>query len=250
MLKLSTIIITLNEERNIRRCLESVKAVSDEIIVMDSLSTDGTESICKEFGVRFVSQKWLGYSEQKNAANLLAKNDWILSIDADEQLSQELMHSISELDNVPDNSVFSFNRLTNYCGSWIHHCGWYPDAKIRIFNRNKAEWQGAVHESLKYVDHVEIQKLNGDLFHYSYYTLSEHLRQADKFTDITAQEAFLRKKKSSKFKILCNPCWKFFKDFVLKGGFLDGHAGYVVCKVSAFATFLKYQKLYDLQKRV
>ena len=124
-MKLTAVIITKNEERNIARCLESLKDVADEIVVVDSLSTDSTEEICKSFNVKFIQQEWLGYSDQKNFANSLATNDWILSIDADEELSDELKNSILEIKNkdISDDNVFSMNRLTNYCGHWIRHCG-------------------------------------------------------------------------------------------------------------------------------
>ena len=143
MKKISATIITLNEEDKIRRCIESLNGIVDEIIVVDSLSTDATKSICEEFGIRFIEQKWLGYSEQKNLANRLATNDWILSIDADEALSEELKKSILKLkeSETDDNIVFSFNRLNNYCGKWIHHSGFYPDKKIRIWNRNVGKWE-------------------------------------------------------------------------------------------------------------
>ena len=154
MKKLSATIITLNEEDKIRQCIESLQEVADEIVVVDSMSTDATKSICEEFGVMFIEQKWLGYSEQKNLANKLASHDWILSIDADEVLSDELKKSILEIKNIDIDIdtdtdtdidtdtdtdidiVFSFNRLNNYCGKWIHHGGFYPDRKIRIWNRN------------------------------------------------------------------------------------------------------------------
>ena len=151
MKKISATIITLNEEDKIRPCIESLKDVADEIVVVDSLSTDATKSICEELGVKFIEQKWLGYSEQKNLANSLATNDWILSIDADEIISDELRMSILKIKetDTPNNTVFSFNRLNNYCGKWIHHCGLYPDRKIRIWNRNIGKWEGYIHEEEK-----------------------------------------------------------------------------------------------------
>ena len=149
---LTAVIITKNEERNILRCLNSLLDVADEIVVVDSGSTDRTEEICNSFNVKFVQQEWLGYSEQKNFANNLASNDWILSIDADEELSEKLKNSISELKNqrLSDDEVFSMNRLTNYCGHWIRHCGWYPDRKIRIWNRTVGKWQGEIHETIEF----------------------------------------------------------------------------------------------------
>ncbi|MBR4803967.1 MAG: hypothetical protein IK032_04945, partial [Bacteroidales bacterium] len=148
-----------------------------------------------------------------------------------------------------DNQVFAVNRLTNYCGHWIHHCGWYPDRKIRLFNRTKKQWTGTIHEILTdTAEPTETQLLAGDLHHYSYHTVEDHIRQADKFTTLTAQEAYEKGKKASVVAIVFRPRWKFFRDYIFKGGFLDGYAGYQVCKISAFATFLKYSKLRMLHK--
>src|SRR6516225_8076489 len=142
MTSVSIVIITFNEEKNIRRCLESVKEIADEIVVVDSLSTDHTKSICKEFGVRFIEQKFLGYIEQKNFALDQAKYDYVLSLDADEAISKELVKSIQEVKQNPESDGYRMNRLTNFCGKWIKHGSWYPDTKLRVFNRKKARWGG------------------------------------------------------------------------------------------------------------
>lgn len=252
MKKLSVIIITFNEERNIRRCIESVKDLADEMIVVDSMSTDSTEKICNTLGVRFISQKWLGYSEQKNFANSLASNDWVFSIDADEAVSEELAASIAgfKRSDCTDRDVFSMNRLTNYCGHWIRHCGWYPDRKIRIWNRNVGRWKGEIHETIEFAQTVEEHRLNGNLNHYSYNSIEGHIRQADKFTTLTAEDAFEKGKRcDSIWKLRIKTFWKFFHDYVFKLGFLDGYYGYVVCKISAFATFMKYSKLHEKTKQ-
>lgn len=250
-MKISAVIITKNEERNIGRCLESLQGVADEIVIVDSGSTDKTQEICARYVVRFVSQEWLGYGMQKNFANSLAENDMILSLDADEALSERLRESILEIKSRDEEkkTVYKVNRLTNYCGKWIRHCGWYPDAKVRLFNRKFAEWKGEIHETLVYPEDTNAARLKGDLYHYSYYSIEEHIKQADKFTTLTAAAAFERGKKFYFIALLINPEWKFFKDFILKGGFLDGYYGYIVCKISAFATFLKYTKLKELHKQ-
>ena len=248
---ISVVIITHNEERNILRCLNSVQDVADEIVVVESGSTDNTEKICKEFGVKFVHQDWLGYAGQKNYANSLASNDWILSIDADEELSDELKHSILKYKNqhIPHIMVFSMNRLTNYCGHWIHHCGWYPDRKIRLWNRRVGQWQGEIHETIEFSEETKEKVLQGDLNHYSYYSIEDHIRQADKFTTITAMEAFKKGKRcNSIWKLRIKTGWKFIHDYFFALGFLDGYYGYIVCKISAFATFMKYSKLHELTK--
>ncbi|MBQ6726415.1 MAG: glycosyltransferase family 2 protein [Bacteroidales bacterium] len=245
-MKLSAVIITHNEERNIVRCLDSLQSIADEVVVVDSGSTDKTEELCRKYDVRFEKHPWEGYSEQKNFADSLATNDWIFSIDADEALSDTLRNSIIALkhNEISDTDVFLVNRLTNYCGHWIHHCGWYPDRKIRLFNRNAKRWTGTIHETLADTATATAETLlAGDLLHYSYYSVEDHIRQADKFSTLTAKEAFRKGRKASAAAIWFKPKWKFFKDFVIKGGFLDGYAGYQVCKISAFATFMKYSKL-------
>ena len=140
MIKLSSVIITFNEERNIGRCIESLAGIADEIVVVDSGSTDDTEAICRSFGVKFIEHTFEGYGEQKNFAVSHCSFEYILSLDADEALSIELKESISALKNKWDKDGYSFNRLTNYCGKWVHYCGWYPDSKLRLFKKNKGKW--------------------------------------------------------------------------------------------------------------
>lgn len=246
--KLSAVIITYNEERNVDRCIHSLQGVVDEILAIDSLSTDRTKSICTKLGVRFYEQPWLGYSEQKNQGNALAKFDYVLSIDADEALSDELKKSILELKQKGFSGAYRFNRLTNYCGQWIHHSGWYPDAKVRIFNRNQVKWTGAIHETLT-LENTQVQPLKGDLLHYSYYTEAEHYRQIEKFTNIAAQDYFEKNKKVPTIKLWLSPAAKFIRDYVIKRGFLDGKAGLKICLLSAKTTYLKYYKLKQLLKK-
>lgn len=248
-MKLTTVIITLNEEQNIGRCLASVRDFSDEIVVIDSLSTDKTEEVCSEFGVRFVKQKWLGYSEQKNLGNNLASNDWIFSIDADEAVSSELNKSILELKNqeIDDDKAFIVNRLTNYCGKWIRHCGWYPDSRIRLWNRKVGRWVGDIHEVIDFQKDTKNSVLKGDLLHYSYKNIEDHIRIANKYTSLIAQEKFKKGKKSSFVKMYLSPPFAFVRDFIFKGGFLDGKRGFAICRINAFSTYLKYLKLWELQ---
>lgn len=244
MTKLSVVIITLNEERNIARCLQSVAGLTDDIVVVDSGSTDLTESICKTFGVRFYIRPWEGYAETKNYANTLAKNSLILSLDADEALSDELYTSIAEVLKNQKASVYSMNRITNYCGKWIKHGGWYPDKKIRLFNYEAGTWSGTlIHETIQLTNGSPVVHLKGDILHFSYHSISDHVAQADKFTSLTALKAFNNGKKSSILRIIISPIVKFLRDFIFKGGFLDGYYGFVIAYISAFATFLKYTKL-------
>lgn len=250
---ISAVIITLNEEANISRCLASLQGVADEVIIVDSFSKDKTEEISKNFSfVKFYQQEWLGYSAQKNYANTLATHDTILSIDADEVLSTELTKSILQIKQSESETskVYEVSRLTNYCGSWIKHCGWYPDKKIRIFNKQSVKWQGElVHETLFLPENTQIITLKGDLLHYSYKSSTDHIERINKYSTLTAKEAFNRGKKSSCFDIWFRPKWRFFRDYIIKRGFLDGYAGYQVCKMSAYITFSKYIKLREYVKK-
>jgi glycosyltransferase involved in cell wall biosynthesis len=248
MTKLSVVIITLNEERNIGRCLQSVKDIADEMLVVDSFSTDRTREICESFGAKFIAVKWKGYSGQKNHGNRLAAHDWILSVDADEALSDELRSAIVEWKKSPVPAFARFNRLTNYCGKWIRYCGWYPDQKLRIFNRKLALWEGEVHEKLHYDRNIAVTHLKGDLLHYSYYTMEEHIAQTNKFSSIGAKQLVERGKKVHAAKLAISPAVKFFRNYVLKRGFMDGYHGYMICRMAALHTFLKYAKARHLQQ--
>ncbi len=250
MSTLSAVIITLNEERNIGRCIDSLKNVADEIIVVDSGSVDSTEAICEEKGARFFYHEWEGYIEQKNYANSLAKYPYVLSIDADESLSDELRASIL---NAKDNFAadgYEMNRLTNYCGKWIKHGGWYPDRKLRLFRLDTFEWGGErIHENvIRKQDTVKIEGLSGDLHHYSYYDIAQHIAQANHFTNMTATLAVEKGKRAGMLKIIFSPAVKFIKDYIIRLGFLDGYYGYVVSRISAQATFMKYAKIRQMRK--
>jgi glycosyltransferase involved in cell wall biosynthesis len=248
MTKLSVVIITFNEERNIARCLDSVKAVADEIVVVDSFSTDRTREISGKHQVRFFEEKWRGYSGQKNHGHQLAENEWILSIDADEALSEALQKAIIQWKNQPQPVFAKFNRLTNYCGKWIRHCGWYPDPKLRIFNKTQACWEGEVHEQLVYKKDLPVIHLKGDMLHYSYYSIEEHIAQTNKFSSIGARQLVSKGKKIPFSKTLINPSVKFFRNYILKLGFLDGFYGFFICRMAALQTFLKYSKARQMQK--
>lgn len=252
-MQISAVIITFNEEENIASCIESIEEVCDEIVVVDSLSTDKTIEIAEKHPkVKVYSQKWLGYVDQKNYANSLTTFNTIFSIDADELLSKQLKESILKLKELDENlfKVYEVSRLTNYCGSWIKHCGWYPDKKIRIFNKQSVKWQGElVHETLFLPENTQIITLKGDLLHYSYKSSTDHIERMNKYSTLTAKEAFNRGKKSSCFDIWFRPKWRFFRDYIIKRGFLDGYAGYQVCKMSAYITFSKYIKLREYVKK-
>ena len=244
----SAVIITFNEERNIGRCLESLRGVADDIVVVDSGSADRTEEICRSHGVNFIRQVWLGYSAQKNFANGRARNDWILSIDADEALSDGLKRSILELKAKGALRICRFARLTNYCGHWVRYGGWYPDHKVRLFDRRTAKWEGALHEELRGFARSEVVLLEGDCLHYSYHTVEDHHRQADRFTTLAAGELFRRGRRAGFWRLHLSPAWKFVLDYFLRMGFLDGSAGFRIAWISAGATRMKYLKLERLRR--
>ncbi|GAA4306373.1 glycosyltransferase family 2 protein [Aestuariibaculum suncheonense] len=250
MIKLSGVIITFNEERNIEKCLQSLVNVVDEIVVVDSFSTDNTKAICTRYKVKFVEQKFLGYIEQKNFALTQASYDYIVSLDGDEALSETLQQSILKLkDNWTLNGYYS-NRFNNFCGQWIKYSDWYPNKKLRVFDRRKAEWKGKdIHETIQLTNSKKIGFLKGDILHYTYQTYSEFNLKTEHFSSISAKAYFDLGKTSSIWKILFNPTWAFFKAYFLRLGFLDGLNGFVICVQTANITFLKYTKLRELEKQ-
>lgn len=248
--KLSVVIITFNEEKNIERCLNSVRNVADEITVVDSLSTDKTKEICRRFGVNVFDQPFLGHVEQKNFAITKATYPHILSLDADEALDSTLINSILAVKENWDSDAYSMNRLTNYCGRWIKHCGWYPDKKLRLWDSSKGKWQGInPHDEYKLQNGSKIKHLRGDILHYSYNSISDHIKQVNYFTDILSKSSLKQGKNTNLFKIIFSPIFKFFRDYIFKLGFLDGYYGFLICVISAHATFLKYAKMKQFQNK-
>ncbi len=244
MIALSVVIITLNEEKNIERCIRSVQSVADEIVVVDSLSADDTVAIARRLGAKIVLQRFLGHLEQKNFATEQAKYDWVLSIDADEELSAELAEEIKKIKSNPTAQAYHFNRLNNYCGHWIKHGGWYPDRKIRLYNRKAGTWKGEnPHDRWTLHDNNERPSLlKGDLLHYSYSSISDHLKKIEKYSDIAARQKVNKGEDCSILKIWLGPKWKFVKDYIIRLGFLDGYWGYIVCKLSSMENLAKYAK--------
>ncbi len=247
MPKISVVIITLNEEKNIGLCIDSVAGIADEIIVVDSFSSDKTEEIVTNKGVKLIKHGFEDYVKQHEFADQQASYDHILTIDADERLSAELSESISQVKKYWNNDGYSMNRMTNYCGTWIKHSGWYPDLKLRLYDRRKGKWTGyKIHERFTLIEGCSKGYLKGDILHYSFHSLTQHITQANKFTDLTALAAYENGKRSNNFKILINPLFKFIRDYFFHFGFLDGFYGFVICSISAHATFLKYAKLKQL----
>lgn len=249
MQKISAVIITFNEEKNLARCIKSVKPVADEIIVLDSFSTDRTVAIARRAGATVYQQSFRGYKEQKNAALELASSDYILSLDADEALSVELINSILLEKEKFTARAYFMNRCNYYCGRFIHHGLWYPDRKLRLFDKRIAYWGGVnPHDKIFLIEQTKTSHLRGDLFHYSYHTVEEHKKRNDEISTIAAESLFVSNKTPHFYKIFLSPAWTFIKGYLFKLGFLDGRHGFTIAKYTARQSFLKYKKLHQLRK--
>lgn len=243
MAKISACIISYNEEKKIEGCLKSLEGVVDEIIIVDSLSTDRTLEIAQKYTDKIFDQKFLGHIEQKNLAITKASHDWILSLDCDEQLTDELRESILKIkNNLEDADAYKVARRTFYVYRWLNHC-WYPDHKIRLFNKNTAHWAGTNPH-----DHIELSgsnvvTLKGDLLHYSFDSISEHIQTLDSFTEIGANEIIRKNKSVNILSPWTHGLWTFLKLYLFKRGFMDGYAGLVVAVLSGMHAFVKYNKV-------
>lgn len=241
MMKISATIITLNEELNIARAIESLRCC-DEIVVVDSNSIDRTCEIAANLGARVIDNPFPGYAKQKNFASEQAANDWILSIDADEALSEALEAEIWQIKkHGAQHDGYTFPRLAQYLGRWILHSGWHPDRKVRLYNRTKAEWVGDyVHESVRV--RGRIGHLEGNLLHFTCDSLSQHLRTLDSYTTLAAQQMIDQKRRIGWTELLLDPPWTFFRTYFLQRGFLDGAEGLAIAYMAAYYNFLKYAK--------
>ena len=242
MEKISATIITFNEEKNIERCLNSLQGVADEIIVVDSFSKDKTKEICQKYNVQFFERHFKDYSDQKNFAIEQTKYNLILSLDADEELTDKLKKSITRVKNNNNSDGYYFNRITNYCGKWIKHSGWYPNHQLRLWNKDQGKWVGIIHEKLTLVK-MRTAHIKGDLLHYSYYSYSQHLMQIDKYSELQSKELHEKGRKVSWLKIITAPFFRFIRHYIIKLGFLDGGVGFIISINSAYGQFLKYIKL-------
>ena len=248
VMKISAIVITFNEEENIGDALRSLKW-ADEIIVVDSESTDRTVEIARRFTDKVIIRSWPGYSAQKNFAHTQAAHDWIFSLDADERVSDELAGEIETLKHKtePEVAGYEMPRLTNYMGRWIKHSGWYPDYKLRLYDRRNAEWVGDyVHESVK-VDGAT-KKLRGDILHYTVSSASDHHRRIDRYTTLAASQAHSEGKRASFASLIFSPAATFIRSYILKLGFMDGVEGFAIARFAAYYAFLKNLKLWERQK--
>ena len=240
--KLSVTMIACNEEKRVRAALESVKW-ADEIVVVDSFSADRTVEICREYTEKVYQIAWRGYVEQKNIATEHASHDWILNIDADEVVSAELAAEIQQTLAAPDCVGYFMPRRTYYLGGWIRHCGWYPDAKLRLFDKRAGKWVGkALHEKIHITGRAG--HLRHDLYHYTYEDIADHLKTINNYTGIAASQ---KTGSVSGTGILLRTVAAFLKKYLLKQGFRDGTRGLIVCLLSAFTVAVKYAKLWERQ---
>jgi glycosyltransferase involved in cell wall biosynthesis len=249
MKPLSAVIITSNEEANIGRCIDSLWYVADEIIVLDSFSSDNTVSIAKERRAIVKQEMFAGYKEQKNRALKLTKYDYVLSLDADEALSPELISAILKVKKDFQFKAYSMNRYNHYCGRFIKHGLWYPDRKIRLFDKRIATWGGMnPHDKIVLREDNKVQFLKGDILHYTFNTIEEHLERNERMSSIAAQAIFDSGKKKHWSKIILSPLWSFINGYFLRLGFLDGYYGWIIAIQNAHLSFLKYQKLQRIKK--
>ncbi|MGC2528364.1 MAG: glycosyltransferase family 2 protein [Candidatus Acidiferrum sp.] len=242
MNRLSVCLITLNEEHNLPRALASLHEIADEIVVVDSGSTDRTEAIAREHGAAFFERAWTNYSEQKNFAAERAQNDWILSLDADEELSSPLKTSLLDWKkHEPKFSVYEMARKTWYLGAWVEHSGWYPDFQRRLYRRETAQFSGIIHEALRFEG--QTGRLLGDLLHYTVRSFADHEAKVERYTTLAAQQMFDAGKRSWKSAMWLATPWSWFQNYFLRSGFLDGYRGALISQMAARSVRLKYAKL-------
>jgi glycosyltransferase involved in cell wall biosynthesis len=247
MNRLSACLITLNEEHNLPRALASLREIADQIVVVDSGSTDRTEEIAREYGAEFLTRPWTDYSEQKNYAASCAQNEWILSLDADEELSSALQTSLLDWKKrAPQFCVYEMARRTWYLGAWIKHSGWYPDFQRRLYLRGEAQFSGIIHEALRFDGSPG--RLYGDLLHYTIRSFAEHETKVARYTTLAAQQMYAAGKRNWRAAMWFATPWSWFHNFVLRGGFLDGYRGALIAQMAARAIRVKYRKLGQLTR--
>ena len=250
MPKISAVIITYNEESCIDKCLASLDGIADEIIVVDSFSTDATEEICKKYNVRFVKHKFEGYRDQKNFALSLATHRKILSLDADEALSDKLRESILSVKEKWEYDGYLFNRRNTYCGKWIKHSEWYPNRQLRLFYSDKGKFGKLnIHEKFIMSNGAKVCRLEGDILHRTCISAQHHIDKMTLYSNIAAEEYHKAGIKAWIFTPHIHYIWGFFRIYFINRGFLDGRDGLIICSVYAKSTFHKYKKLRYLNKK-
>ena len=245
-MELSVVIITRNEEKNLPRCLGSV-AWADEVVVIDSHSTDRTREIAEKHGARVYTCDWRGYGPAKQDGVERASGRWILSLDADEEVSEALQSDIRRVVAQNGNSTAGYDipRRTSFLGRWIDHCGWYPDPVLQLFRRDKGGFNDAIVHEIVTVDGA-IGRLNGEIFHYSYPSLEEYFRKFNRYTTLGAEQAWHEGRKVGWVALVLSPFACFVKHYFLRRGFLDGMEGFIISVLSSCSVFVKYAKLRNL----
>ena len=250
---ISAVVIAKNEESCIVNCVKALIKITDDVVVLDSGSVDNTIALAKDAGASVHSITWKGYGPTKNLGISFAKHPWILSIDADEVLSDELIEEIKNLGLNPK-YVYAINILTNYCGKWIYHSGWYPSYKKRLYHSKFVKWDDReVHENLQWEDkEIQVKRLKNKLLHYSYPSADDHLRKADNYAKLGAEHLVKSGKKVNVFKILFGPAFRFFRMYILKLGILDGSAGFLLAyrEAGMVRKRYKYYKKKKYEKRI
>jgi len=247
---ISAVLIVKNEAENIKACLSALMKVVDEVIVVDHESEDDTKAIATALGAKVFNKKWEGYAAGKNFGNEQAMHPWILSIDADEVLSDELITTLQHLDLSDQQNVYALDRANHFAGVWVKHCGWYPDWKVRLFPKNKANWEGDfVHERLRFTEKMEAIKLTGKLIHYSYKTDKDHFKRMERYSQLAAEQLIEQGKSPSWLKQQLSPVFRFLRTYILKRGFLDGALGWKLSVRNAKLMRLKFRKYNALKKQ-
>jgi glycosyltransferase involved in cell wall biosynthesis len=245
MKRISACLVTLNEEHNLPRALASLKGIADEIVVVDSGSTDRTAEIARTGGAALFVRAFTNHADQKNYAASCATNEWIFLLDADEELSAELRQSVSEWkQGEPEFAAYEMARLTWYLGAWIRHSRWYPDFQRRLYDKSRASFSGRIHSALRFEGRTG--RLDGNLLHYTIRTFEEHERKVESYTSVISREMFDEGRRSWRAAMWLAAPWSWFQNFVLYRGFLDGKRGWLIARMAARGTWLKFKKLGEL----
>jgi glycosyltransferase involved in cell wall biosynthesis len=251
-LPISVVVVAKNEAHNLPRCLASVQGWVSEIVVLLNDTTDDSAAIARDHGATVHEKPWLGYRDTKNAALDLASHNWVLSLDADEEVSPALRASITEFFARTDRDTFAgatFPRKVWFIDRWITHGDWYPDYSLRLLDRTKARWGGDAHVHEKVAAQGPIAKLRGDLHHYSFPTLSSHVGKINLFADLFLKQKIAQGRRFSTFSAITHSCWRFLRAYVFRGGFLDGYPGLYIATATAFSAFVRYSRLYEHERQ-
>ncbi len=243
-------IITKNGERTIAQCIAAAKKAVDEVVVVDSYSNDDTIAICESLGARVFQKEWLGYGAQKNFANQKVANNYILSLDADEVLTEEAIFHINQLKKEGLNGAYKIRRLNFYFGKFLLYGLGNPEYVVRLFDKNNTSWNdAAVHEKLLLSENENVHLLKGAIQHYSYSSVEDYVKKSNEYTSLSAEKLFSKKKSGSIFKIIFSPLFVFFKSYIIKLGLLDGAHGFITAALHSYTDFLKYTKLRAMYKK-